>query len=141
MCLDVFQLIGLVRALRSTLPEDNISINAVAPAVKMSLQLQDFVNPFIAKALPVSSAHSVGLAIVYSAVASQKERVEAYGEDLGMGFRKRNGIKILTMGEDYTELKEAVLRLRVEWFGAKNLQSISMQQYSTDSRKSWSENE
>ncbi|RAL10869.1 uncharacterized protein BO97DRAFT_426113 [Aspergillus homomorphus CBS 101889] len=54
-------LIGLVRALRSTLPLDNITINAVAPATTITgLLPPHLAAPIIAAGLPTSSSEFVG---------------------------------------------------------------------------------
>lgn len=134
---NISQLIGLVRALRSTLPQDGISINAVAPAATITKLLpQNLATPLMAAGLPVSSAEFVGLAVVYSALASQKERVEDYGKDIaGTGAGRWNGRTILTLGENYTELEEAFSRLKVQWFGEKNTKLTRMQQTATDFRE------
>ena len=138
MRLGFSQLIGLIRALRSVLPRDNISINAVAPAATMTKLLpENLATPLMAAGLPVSSAHCVGLAVVYSALASQKERVEDYGKDeAGTGAGKWCGRTILTLGEEYTELEEGISRLKAQWFGDKNLKLTRMQQTATDFRGS-----
>lgn len=113
----------------------------MAPAATITKLLpQELAQPLIANGLPVSSAHFVGLAIVYSAVASQQDRAEAYGKDIGAGAGKWNGRTILTLGEDYTELEEPISRLRMEWFGATNLKLTRRQQIITDSRKPWRQN-
>ena len=135
------QLIGLVRSLRSTLPLSNISINAVAPAATMTKLLPaNLAAPLMAAGLPVSTAHFVGLAVVYSAVASQKERVEDYGKDgasssgTDAGTGRWNGRTILTLGDEYTELEEGISRLKTEWFGKRNAELTRMQQAATDFR-------
>lgn len=66
-------LVSLVRSLRHVLPRDNITINAVAPCLTMT----PFVPPSFARAvvdagMPSSSAHQVGLALVWSAVGSER---------------------------------------------------------------------
>lgn len=89
----------------------------------------------MAAGLPVSSARFVGLAVVYSAVASQNERVEDYGKDqAGTGAGKWNGRTILTLGEDYTELEEGLSSLKKQWFGEKNERLTRLQQMATDFR-------
>lgn len=118
------------------LPRDDISINAVAPAATITKLLpQNLATPLMAAGLPVSSAHFVGLAVVFSAVASQKHRVEDYGKDEdGTGAGKWNGRTILTLGDEYTELEEGISRLKPELLGEKNARLTRMQQAATDFR-------
>ncbi|KAL9628322.1 MAG: hypothetical protein Q9164_007319, partial [Protoblastenia rupestris] len=128
--------IGLVRALRSTLPCHDISINAVAPAATITKLLpQHLAKPLMAAGLPISTAHIVGLAVVYSAVAKQQRLVEVYGKDDGIERSgKWNGRTILTLGEDYTELEEPIADLRPTWFGWKNTSLTRQQQTTADFR-------
>ena len=97
----------------------------------------DLASPLMAAGLPVSSAHFVGLAIVYSAVARQTGRVEDYGKDTaGTGAGRWNGRTILTLGEGYTELEEPIASLRPQWFGETNAKLTRLQQSATDFRDS-----
>jgi hypothetical protein len=87
--------------------------------------------------LPISDAHFVGLALVYSATAIEKRRIEAYGKDKeseNMKEGRWNGRVILTMGDRYTELEERISDLRESWLGKENLAFTRMQQASTDFR-------
>ena len=61
-------LLGLVRALRSTLPHSHgATVNTVAPAVTITRLLpSDLAAPIIAAGAPVSSAEHVALAIAHS---------------------------------------------------------------------------
>ncbi|KAL9123056.1 MAG: hypothetical protein Q9187_000383 [Circinaria calcarea] len=131
-------LVGLVRALRSTIIRDGITINAVAPAATITNLLPAVLaKPIIAAGLPVSSAHLVGLALVYSATAKETRRVQAYGKDKEEEDEREgrwNGRVILTLGNRYTELEEPISRLRGEWFGKNNLEDTRMQQAMTDFR-------
>ena len=130
------QLIGLIRALRSTLPREGITINGVAPAATITKLLpQNLATPLMAAGLPVSSAHFVGLAVAYSATAQQKHNVEAYGKDQDEGGPGRwNGRVILTLGDSYTEIEEAIARLRPQWFGGETTVLTRKQQAATDFR-------
>lgn len=134
---NISQLIGLVRALRSSLPRDGITINAVAPAPTMTkMTPRNLTNMLMNAGVPVSSAHTVALAVVYSVVAGQIERVDDYGKDtVGTGAGRWNGRTILTMGLDYTELEEVISRLKMGWFGKKNTRLTRKQQIATDSRE------
>lgn len=128
----------MIRALRSVIIKDNITINAVAPAATITKLLPEHLaQPIIAAGLPVSSAHFVGLALAYSATANEARRVEAYGkekEDENERAGRWNGRVILTLGDHYTELEEPISRLRPEWFGKYNLEMTRMQQAATDFR-------
>lgn len=130
----VLQLIGLVRALRSTLPRDNISINAVAPAATITKLLPPHLaTPLLAAGLPVNSAHMVARAVVYSAVAMQERSVELYGKDVDTpGGGKWNGRTILVLGEQYTELEARIAELRPQWLGEENARLTCAQQAVTD---------
>jgi len=91
----------------------------------------------LAAGLPVSSAHTVGLAVVYSAVAKEARLVEPYGKDNGDTDDRPgrwNGRTILVLGNTYTELEEPIAKLREEWFGRKNTMLTRMQQAATDTR-------
>jgi hypothetical protein len=90
----------------------------------------------MAAGLPVSNAHFVGLALVYSAVAQQTHSVEPYGKDSDKAFGgKWNGRVILTLGDTYTELEEPIAKLRPQWFGEQNAFLTRKQQTATDFRQ------
>lgn len=89
----------------------------------------------MAAGLPVSTAHFVGLAIAYSATATQTSHVEPYGKDRDIGGAgKWNGRVILTLGDTYTEIEEPIARLRPQWFGEENTILTRKQQAATDFR-------
>lgn len=124
--------------MRSNLRDTGITINAVAPAATITgLLPAKLAAPIMAAGLPVSSAHFVGLAVVYSAVAMESAKVQAYGKD-NAEWRETsgrwNGRVILTLGERYTELEEPLANARNTWMGIKNLQETKMQQAATDFR-------
>jgi NAD(P)-dependent dehydrogenase (short-subunit alcohol dehydrogenase family) len=133
------QLVGLIRALRSRLPRDGITINGVAPAATITNMLpDDLAAPIMAMGLPVSTAAHVGRALVYAATAQQPRRVAVYGRD-GAGSQyttgeRWNGRIILTLGETYTELEEPLSDLRPWWLGRENERLTGLQQAATDSR-------
>lgn len=148
-------LLGLIRALRSNLPtktkkaeangghendEVDITINGVAPAATITGLLNpELAAPIVAQGLPVSSARFVGLALVYSATATQARRVAVYGKEsearhLWEAGQRWNGRVLLTLGETCTELEEPLADLRPFWFGADNLRLTRMQQSATDFR-------
>ena len=127
-----------MRALRSSLANDNITTNCVAPAATItSLLPQHLAAPIIAAGLPVSSADFVGLAVVYSATATQQQTVELYGKD-SVDLAKKpcrwNGRTILTLGDRYTELEGPIASLRAKWFGLENTELTRLQQAATDFR-------
>ncbi|KAI9046673.1 hypothetical protein LZ554_009413 [Drepanopeziza brunnea f. sp. 'monogermtubi'] len=129
-------LLGLVRSLRSTLTRLDITINGVAPAATVTKLLpMDIAGPLMDAGLPVSSAHTVGLAVVYSAVARQPRMVEAYGKETTLDVEGRwNGRTILTLGESYTEVEEKLADLRPVWFGWRNADLTKKQQTTADFR-------
>jgi hypothetical protein len=132
------KLVGLIRALRSVIVRDGITINGVAPAATITKLLPaHLAAPILAQGLPVSDARFVGLALVYSAIAMQDRRVQAYGKDEDGGLYKRerwNGRVILTLGNSYTELEEPTADLRPFWFGKENARLTRRQQTATDFR-------
>lgn len=133
-------ILGLIRALRSVVISDGITINGVAPAATFTGQLpRHLAAPIVELGLPVSTAHFVGLALVYAATARQERRVESYGrEEEGSKWRpggeRWNGRVILTLGESYTELEEPLSDLRRFWLGGENLRLTRLQQAATDFR-------
>ncbi|ATY61102.1 short chain dehydrogenase reductase family [Cordyceps militaris] len=142
-CLPVYSatklaLIGFVRALRSAVAREGITVNAVAPAATLTDSLPaNLAAPILAAGLPISSAEFVGLALVYSAVATQPGMVELYGKDADELKTKQsrwNGRTILTLGETYTELEGPIADLRSQWMGEDNAALTRLQQASTDAR-------
>ncbi|TRX98023.1 hypothetical protein FHL15_001233 [Xylaria flabelliformis] len=131
-------LVGMIRALRSVIIKDGITINGVAPAATQTKLLPEHLAaPIIAAGLPVSTAGFVGLALVYSAVARQKRRVEVYGreQDSDLWTEERwNGRVILTLGDSYTEVEGPLADLRPFWLGQENLRWTRLQQAVTDFR-------
>lgn len=120
-----FKLVCLVRSLRCSLPQDKITINAVAPSSTDTPLLQQNLKDALRRAsLPISSAHSVSLALVYSAVAEESRRVEADRKDNDAdNIRKArwNGRVILIIDDQYTELEEPIADPRATWFGQANM--------------------
>ncbi|KAI1744485.1 short chain dehydrogenase reductase [Xylaria scruposa] len=129
-------LVGLIRALRSVITKDGITINGVAPAAtRTNLLPEHLAAPIVAMGLPVSTAEFAGLALVYSATARQTRRVEAYGKE-GEGEiwadERWNGRVIVTLGESYAEVEEPIADLRPFWFGRENTRLTRLQQAATD---------
>lgn len=125
--------------------QDGITINGVAPAATItSLLPVHLAAPILAHGLPVSSAHFVGLALAYSATATQSRRVDVYGKETDAQRypttasqekeERWNGRVILTLGDRYTELEEPIADLRPFWFGRENLALTRLQQAATDFR-------
>ncbi|KAI1132467.1 NAD(P)-binding protein [Nemania abortiva] len=131
-------LIGLVRALRSIIINDNITINAVAPCgTDTPSMVPEFLKSMNALSLPVSGPEVVGLALVYSATAHQDRTVDLYGKDNQEDLWKKgrwNGRCILTLGDTYTEIEEPTADLKPFWFGRENVQLVRRQQAATDFR-------
>ncbi|CAJ2506366.1 Uu.00g004960.m01.CDS01 [Anthostomella pinea] len=131
-------LVGLVRALRHRTVLDGITINAVAPAGTRTPLIAEHVGPLSALGVPFSSAHFVGVALVYSATASQERRVEPYGKEHDADIwraERWNGRIIYVLGDRYTELEEAIADLRPFWFGRENLRLTRSQQAMLDMRE------
>lgn len=87
--------------------------------------------------IPVSTAQHVGLALVYSATAMQKGRVEDYGKDkpIGEGYQARwNGRIIHTIGDEFWEVEEELVKTRRLWWGAVNEERAGRQRVVTDAR-------
>lgn len=128
----------MIRALRSSLRDEDITVNSVAPAATITNLLpKHLAAPIMAAGLPVSSPDVVGLAVVYSAVATQHGPVELYGKDtsdLYKGPSRWNGRCILTLGDSYTELEGPIASLRREWLGIQNDELTRKQQAVTDFR-------
>jgi len=88
--------------------------------------------------LPVSTGRHVGLALVYSATATQHTRVENYGKDkpLEQGYEgKWNGRVIHTIGNQYFEVEEELAKSRETWWGKDNLELAMQQRIITDVRE------
>ncbi|KAF9891425.1 hypothetical protein FE257_004281 [Aspergillus nanangensis] len=109
-------LVGLIRALRSAVAKDNITINGVASGLTLTNGVpQRVIADFQAQGLYASDAHFVGLALVHSATASQTERVGVrYEERESQEWttERWNGRMILTVNETYTELEEQFFDLQ-----------------------------
>ena len=128
----------MVRSLRSLLIRDQITINAVAPSATITKFLPaHLAEPIKAMGAPVSSAHTVALALVYSATAKQARRVEGYGKDKEVNDEREgpwNGRVILVLGEQFTEIEEPYADLRNAWMGRQNARLYRLQQAATDGR-------
>ena len=132
-------LFGLVRALRSTTPHTHgATINIVAPAATITRLLPaHLAAPIMAAGAPVSSAEHVGLALVYSATASQPNQTEPYGLDTPEMVNAKgrwNGRAILTLGDTWTEVEEPLAKLRPQRLGGFQTEKTAWQQSLTDQR-------
>ncbi|KAI9651900.1 MAG: hypothetical protein M1831_007522, partial [Alyxoria varia] len=135
--------IGLIRSLRNTLIKSNITINGIAPALtETNMPPADYIALMRSKDMPVSPAHCVALAALFSATATESRRVELYGAEAVEAFDKGpeallrtgrwNGRVLFTMGDTYTEVEEDLTDMRVEWFGRTNLLEQRRQQELTE---------
>ncbi|KAI1499288.1 NAD(P)-binding protein [Biscogniauxia marginata] len=131
-------LIGLVRALRSKIIKDNITINAVAPSGTLTPSMApELYEPMIRQGVVMSTPDVVGLALVYSATARENRMVDLYGKDKQSDLwteGRWNGRCILTLGDTYTEIEEPTADLKPFWFGRDNVRLTRLQQAATDFR-------
>lgn len=127
-----------MRALRPTFPLHNISISGVAPSATQSAMVpHDVTSALLSLGLPVSTGRHVGLALVYSATATQRQRVENYGKDkpvTGQYEGRWNGRIIHTIGDKFWEVEEKLAETRGQWWGEANLAFAKKQQIVTDTR-------
>jgi len=118
------KLVAMVRSLRSLLILDNITINAIAPGATVTKLLPSHLAEAVrAIGAPISTAHTVALALVHSATAKEPRRVEDYGKDKAEereGERRWNGRTIVVLGDQYTEVEEKYADLRSAWLGETN---------------------
>ncbi|KAI1818686.1 short chain dehydrogenase reductase [Poronia punctata] len=129
--------LGLIRSLRPNLPHTHgATINGVAPAATISRLLpKNLAAPIMAAGSPVSSAEHVGLALAYSAVATEERQVDRYGKDAeGTKAGRWNGRVILTLGDTWTEIEGPLAEKRPEWLGEYQYTSTMNQQKLTDMR-------
>ena len=128
----------MVRSLRSLLIYDDITINAVAPGATITKFLPEHLAESVrAIGAPISTAHTVALALVYSATATEPRRVEDYGKDKPEEKeveRRWNGRVIVVLGDQYTEVEEKYADLRSVWLGEENAKLFRSQQAATDGR-------
>lgn len=124
-------MMGLIRAMSSVIISDSTTINDVAPAATLTgLLPRHLAAPIRKQGLPMSTSHFVGLALVYTATATQERRVEVYRQEGGHSkWRKErwNGRMILTLGDAYTEMEEPTADLRAFWFGRENMRPTRLQ--------------
>ena len=134
---------GIIRSLRNVLPEDNITINGVAAGATISKMLPyEFAVPLIKGGIGINSAESIGLALVYSAVAREKRRVEVHGRESPEKLNtpgRWNGRIILALGDKFREVEEVLADTREIWFGKQFCKWTMMQQAATDFRGSSSD--
>lgn len=95
--------ICLIRSLRSAIPHTHgATINSVAPSATMIRLLPaEFLAPLLAARAPISTVAHMGLAVAYSATATQTHGVEPYGQATQESVArpgKWNGRTILTFG-------------------------------------------
>lgn len=131
---------GIIRSLRNVLPQDNITINGVAAGATISKLLPyEFAVPLIKGGIGINTSESAGLALVYSAVACEKRRVEVHGREPAEKLNtpgRWNGRMILALGDKYREIEEVLADTREIWFGKQFCKWTMMQQAATDFRGS-----
>lgn len=92
-----------MRAMRSTVPKLNITVNVVAPWMTDSALLSDHHKEIIAGCgVPVNEPKNVGRAIAY----------------LSTGVV--NGKALWTGRNVFTEMEDAISRLQPQWLGEEN---------------------
>ncbi|KUI68343.1 Oxidoreductase UcpA [Cytospora mali] len=132
--------VGIIRSLRNVLPEDNITINAVAAGATISKMLPyEFAVPLIKGGFGINTAESTALALVFSAVASENRRVEVHGRESPDKLKESgrwNGRVILAIGDKFREVEEIFADTREIWFGKQFCKWTTMQQAATDFRGS-----
>ncbi|KAG0634623.1 hypothetical protein HOY80DRAFT_866101, partial [Tuber brumale] len=116
-----FAVTGMLRGLRQSLINEDITINAVAPGVTSTQLVSSFKPAFAAKNEPMSTPHEVGLAIVYSAVAREQSRIPIPGTSPKDAVNRQsgrwNGRMIHTLNGTFTETEEPFLALKNMWVG------------------------
>ncbi|KAK7730364.1 hypothetical protein SLS53_009064 [Cytospora paraplurivora] len=126
--------------IRGVFNTNNITINGVAAGATVSKMLPyEFAVPLIKGGIGINTAESTGLALVYSAVASQKRRVEVHGRESVEKLKvpgRWNGRIILALGDRYREIEEVLADTREIWFGKQFCKWTIMQQVATDFRGS-----
>ncbi|VBB78449.1 Putative proteine similar to short chain dehydrogenase/reductase family oxidoreductase of Aspergillus clavatus [Podospora comata] len=146
-------ILGMIRSLRTVAIQDGVAINGVAvgptfpstsDAMLPTTPLPPLTPGVQLEKLPVKTADEIALALVFSATATQKRKVEVYGKekdsDLFAGKkedRKWNGRVIFTTGTSpmaYTEVEEGLADLRGWWLGKENVKMVRMQQAVGDFR-------
>ncbi|RPB05632.1 NAD(P)-binding protein [Choiromyces venosus 120613-1] len=127
-----FAVTGMLRSLRQSLINEDITINAVAPGVTSTQIVSSFEAVFAAKNEPMGTPHEAGLAIVYSAVAREKSRIPATGTTTEDAVNKQsgrwNGRMIYTLKGMFTETEEPFLALKNQWVGEKAFQEMKTQE-------------
>lgn len=99
----------------------------------------EFAVPLIKGGIGINSSESVGLALVYSAVAQEKRRVEVHGREPAGRLNtpgRWNGRVILALGDRFREIEEVLTDTREIWFGKQFCKWTTMQQAATDFRGS-----
>ncbi|KAK0719005.1 hypothetical protein B0T21DRAFT_338959 [Apiosordaria backusii] len=146
-------ILGMIRSLRTVTIQDGVTINGVAlgPIVSSASSLVPPTTPLPPltpgiqlEPLPIKTADEVALALVFSATATQKRKVDVYGKEKDSDIfstneedRKWNGRVILTAGTSpmkYTEVEEGLADLRGWWLGRENVKMVRMQQAVGDFR-------
>ena len=128
-------MLNVLRSYRHSWIREGISLNAVAPCPTLTNALPlDFISAFEGTEVPVSDPHDIGLALVYSATATEERPVEQAmeGETLHVTSNgKWNGRMIWVCGKKYTEVEETFAQARPKWLGEENDGVLRKQQQLT----------
>ncbi|KAK4196996.1 hypothetical protein QBC40DRAFT_182104 [Triangularia verruculosa] len=146
-------ILGMIRSLRTVTIQDGVAINGVAVGptfsstshtVPPTTPLPPLTPNVTLNQVPVNTADEIALALVFSATASQKRKVEVYGKEKDSDVfstrnhdKKWNGRVIFTAGTSpmiYTEVEEGLADLRGWWLGRENVKMVRMQQAVGDFR-------
>ncbi|KAK0667659.1 hypothetical protein QBC41DRAFT_227998 [Cercophora samala] len=146
-------ILGMIRSLRTIAIQDGVAFNGVAvgptfPSTSTAMPPLTPLPPLTPgiqlDKLPVKTADEIALALVFSATATQKRKVEVYGKEKGSDLSptkkedaKWNGRVIFTAGTSpmtYTEVEEGLADLRGWWLGKENVRIVRMQQAVGDFR-------
>jgi len=98
-------LLGLMRATKKALSNQNITLNLVTPWMTESNLMFDSLRQALIKyQIPINDPISIGKALAYSAVAG----------------KEWTGRTIYVADNSFTEIEQAVQRLEPQWLGEKN---------------------
>lgn len=125
-------MLNILRGYRSSWIKEGISLNAVAPNPTITAVLPpENEKAFRETGTPLSEAHDVGLALVFSAVAKEDSRVEFDLRDdtkEGRPGGRWNGRMIWVVGKHFSEVEEPYVTLREQWLGEEAEEYLRRQQ-------------
>lgn len=131
--------VGIMRTLRNVLPAYDIGISCIAPGATQTGMLDSlWYTSFAKQNISLQPNDPCGLAIAYSATAKQEKRSTEYGLDSAEkpGAGRWNGRTIFVQDGKFTEIEEAISRLRPQWMGEGNEEYTLKMQLSLDDRDS-----